>query len=185
MATPLLRPARLADAEQIALLHAESWRRHYRGAYSDSYLDGDLEADRRAVWNARLRSPANTFTIKAVDGDDDVVGFIHVAVDDDDNWGSLVDNLHVAVDRHRTGIGTALLVAAAETIVERAARPAAYLWVQELNTSAQAFYLASGGTIVETTKSRPPGDVPGRLNGSPNKLRVAWPDVTTIARGKG
>jgi hypothetical protein len=40
---------RLADVDvagQIALLHADSWRRHHRGAYADSFLDGDVEADR-------------------------------------------------------------------------------------------------------------------------------------------
>jgi GNAT superfamily N-acetyltransferase len=42
------------DAETVAMLHADSWRRFYRGAYADSFLDGDLVADRRAVWSARL-----------------------------------------------------------------------------------------------------------------------------------
>jgi hypothetical protein len=28
-------------------LHADSWRRHYRGAYADAFLDGDVLADRR------------------------------------------------------------------------------------------------------------------------------------------
>ena len=30
------------DANAIAALHADSWRRHYRGAYSDAFLDGDV-----------------------------------------------------------------------------------------------------------------------------------------------
>ncbi|MDQ3147017.1 MAG: hypothetical protein M3R01_08840 [Actinomycetota bacterium] len=32
-------------------------RRHYRGAYSDAYLDGDVLADRLAVWTGRLTQP--------------------------------------------------------------------------------------------------------------------------------
>jgi len=174
-----LRAAGLPDAEQIAPLHADSWRRHYRGAYSDAYLDGDLVADRRAVWNARLREPGNTFTIKA-DDDGEFVGFVHVVLDDDEQWGSLVDNLHVTAERKRSGIGTALLGDAAQKIVERATHPSMYLWVQELNTPAHAFYRAAGGTCVETTKVGMPGGVPGRLNGAPNKLRIAWPDVAAI-----
>jgi len=35
------RLADVADAEQVGLLHADSWRRHYRGAYADSFLDGE------------------------------------------------------------------------------------------------------------------------------------------------
>lgn len=33
------------DAEAVAMLHATSWRRHYRGAYSDAFLDGDVVAE--------------------------------------------------------------------------------------------------------------------------------------------
>lgn len=42
------------DAAAIAALHADSWRRHYRGIYSDFFLDGDLEQERRSVWSERL-----------------------------------------------------------------------------------------------------------------------------------
>ncbi|MEU4563183.1 hypothetical protein AB0F72_32800 [Actinoplanes sp. NPDC023936] len=52
------RFAEAADAAGIAALHADSWRRHYRGAYSDSFLDGDVIADRHAVWSARLAEQA-------------------------------------------------------------------------------------------------------------------------------
>ncbi|MBV9411286.1 MAG: GNAT family N-acetyltransferase, partial [Acidimicrobiia bacterium] len=36
------RVATIDDVEAIAALHADSWRRNYRGAYLDSYLDGDV-----------------------------------------------------------------------------------------------------------------------------------------------
>ncbi|MGH8888774.1 MAG: GNAT family N-acetyltransferase [Acidothermaceae bacterium] len=174
-----LRAAGPTDAEQIALLHADSWRKHYRGVYSDSYLDGDLVDDRRAVWHARLNAPAQTFTTRA-DDDGEFVGFIHVVLDDDPQWGTLVDNLHVTAERKRAGIGRALLASAAEAIAERATHPSMYLWVQEANTPAQAFYRAVGGSCVETAKVGLPGGVPGRLTGTPNKLRFAWPDVAAI-----
>ena len=44
------RQAAASDAAAIASLDADSWRRHYRGASLDSYLDGDVLADRRTVW---------------------------------------------------------------------------------------------------------------------------------------
>jgi len=48
------RPARPSDADAVAALHADSWRRHYRGAYSDAFLDGDVYAERLVVWSSRL-----------------------------------------------------------------------------------------------------------------------------------
>jgi GNAT superfamily N-acetyltransferase len=180
MTSPLFRRADDRDAERIADLHADSWRRHYRGVYADSYLDGDITADRRAVWSARLARPTGTATILA-EHEDRLIGFVHVVFDDDPAWGSLVDNLHVIADQHRTGIGTRLLTRAARAVDQQAAGSAMYLWVQRRNTSAQQFYRASGGSCVETAMSSPPGGDWSRLDGTPRKLRMAWPDVTALA----
>lgn len=35
-----------SDVQAIAALHADSWRRHLRGAYLDPFLDGEVLADR-------------------------------------------------------------------------------------------------------------------------------------------
>jgi hypothetical protein len=127
MSIPVLRAAGLDDAGKVALLHADSWRRHYRGAYADSFLDGDVIADRRSEWSSRLAVPTtNTMTTVAED-DTGLVGFVHVVFDDDDRWGSLIDNLHVTHERRRTGIGTALLTRAAEGVAERATGKSMYL----------------------------------------------------------
>jgi hypothetical protein len=37
------RSACASDAAAIAALHADSWRRHYRGTYSAGFLDGDVK----------------------------------------------------------------------------------------------------------------------------------------------
>jgi GNAT superfamily N-acetyltransferase len=174
------RAASPDDAEQIGMLHADSWRRHYRGAYADSFLDGDVVADRRSVWSSRLAGPADSMTVVAED-DTGLVGFVHVVFDADRPWGSLVDNLHVTHDRQRTGVGSALLTRAAEAVAERPASKSMYLWVLAQNTVAQQFYRALGGTCVERALVSPPGGVPARLNGAPNKLRFAWPDASLLA----
>jgi GNAT superfamily N-acetyltransferase len=173
------RAAVSGDAEQIALLHAGSWRRHYRGAYADAFLDGDIITDRRAVWSARLATPAHIGTILAED-DAGLAGFVHVVFDDDARWGSLIDNLHVTSDRRRTGIGSELLTRAADAVTAQAAGNAMYLWVLEQNTAAQQFYKASGGTGVEQAIVEPPGGISERLNGSPVKLRFAWPSSAQV-----
>lgn len=174
-----LREAAPADAEAIALLHTDSWRRHYRGAYSDSFLDGDILDDRRSVWSDRLAKPSHSATIVATAAGS-VTAFVHVIFDADDQWGSLVDNLHVALVQQRRGVGRALLARAAAAVVERAGSRTVHLWVLEQNTAAQRFYSALGGTNVETTLADEPGGTPGRLNGSPKKLRIAWTDASTL-----
>jgi GNAT superfamily N-acetyltransferase len=169
------------DAATIAALHADSWRRHYRGAYADSFLDGDLDADRRSVWSARLDTTAGSRTYVAEVGGR-AVGFVHVVFDHDPQWGSLVDNLHVAYDTQRTGVGTRLLRQAAGAVVERARTNRMYLWVLRQNTPAQHFYRACGATHVGTATVSPPGGDPSRLHGRPRKLRMAWLDASVTAR---
>jgi ribosomal protein S18 acetylase RimI-like enzyme len=166
------REAEAADAEPIAALHADSWRRHYRGALADSFLDGDVVADRLAVWTSRLRQPSpGSATVVAVDSGS-LVGFAHVIFDDDPTWGALLDNLHVAVGQQRRGIGARLLELSAGYV-----RGGMYLWVLEQNVSAQSFYKACKGEWVETDLMPPPEGVPGRLHGSPRRMRFVWRSV--------
>jgi GNAT superfamily N-acetyltransferase len=170
------RSAGADDAEQVAMLHADSWRRHYRGAFADAFLDGDLVAERISVWAKRLVDPAGTATILA-EQDGEFVGFAQVMFDLDPDWGSLVDNLHVYSSRRRGGIGRQLLARAAQAVVEQADGDTMYLWVLEQNVAAQQFYVAAGGSCVETAPVSPPGGDPAHLNGTPNGLRMAWPDA--------
>ena len=171
-----IRVAAGGDVDGVARLHADSWRRHYRGAYSDAFLDGDVVADRLSVWRDRFADRGGTVTFVA-DDDGAVAGFVHVRLDDDVEWGSLVDNLHVADGRRHGGVGTRLLRAAAGVVVRRAASPKLYLWVLEQNTAAQRFYAARGGVLAGSVEVASAGGVPGRLRGTPRKHRVVWPDA--------
>src|SRR5689334_20032453 len=123
-----LRDATLADSDAVADLHADSWRRHYRGAYDNEYLDGDVFTERRAVWAERLAhsDPETARTILAVDGDR-LLGFSHVMFDDDPTWGALIDNLHVTFAHKRGGIGTHLMVASARAVLDRPRPTGMYL----------------------------------------------------------
>jgi GNAT superfamily N-acetyltransferase len=174
------RVAGLSDAERIAALHADSWRRHYRGAYSNAFLDGDVAADRQAVWTERLGQPdPGRFTILAEDGDV-LVGFAHTIFGEDVTWGALLDNLHVTYKQKRQGIGSRLLALTAEAVIERSGTSGLYLWVLEQNVAAQAFYQARGGRCVERSSVPTPGGVAGRLEGSPVGLRYAWSDPAVL-----
>jgi hypothetical protein len=91
----MYREATAHDVEPIAALHAESWRRNYRGAYLDAFLDGDVFTDRLAVWSERLALPrSGQFTVVA-ELDGVVLGFAHTIFDRDPTWGAFLDNLHV------------------------------------------------------------------------------------------
>jgi GNAT superfamily N-acetyltransferase len=173
---PQFRLAGASDAQGVAALHTDSWRRHYRGAYADAFLDGDVAADRLSVWAARLRKPDPRHRTILAEDSDGLVGFAHTVLDDDSTWGALLDNLHVVHGHKRRGIGSRLLAVTAQAVTEQAQRPGLYLWVLEQNTDAQAFYRALGGTCVGRKQVRPPGGVPARLSGSPAALRYAWPD---------
>src|SRR2546421_927519 len=112
-----LRGAGPADARTIAALHADSWRRHYRGAYADSFLDGDVEADRLAVWTERLGAQDGMAATVVAEDEGILVGFVHVVFDDDPTWGALIDNLHVVHVHKRGGIGSRLMSEAAKATI--------------------------------------------------------------------
>lgn len=179
---PHFRRASAHDAQAIARLHADSWRRHYRGAYSDSFLDGDVVADRLVAWSARLgERDASSCTIVAEDGG--VVGFAHTIFDHDASWGALLDNMHVSQTHKRRGVGSRLLALTARALLERSDRHGLYLWVLEQNRAAQAFYEARGAERVERAPVSAPGGIPGRLCGSPCKLRYAWRNPARLLDG--
>lgn len=143
------RRARRSDAAVVAAMHAASWRRHYRGAYSDSFLDGDVAADRLAVWSDTIRETQPNHCTIVAEVAEDLVGFIHTVLDHDSRWGSFVENLHVAPASKRRGIGTELLAQTARILVSRGEDPGLYLWVLHRNGAAQAFYEARGAQCVE------------------------------------
>jgi GNAT superfamily N-acetyltransferase len=169
------RQATPYDVEAIAALHADSWRRHYRGAYSDAFLDGDVIADRLAVWTDRFARPATgDYCSIVAEQDGTVVGLAHTIFDYDSAWGALLDNLHVRHDLKGLRIGTRLMAETARAVIDRRPRSGLYLWVLEGNTSAQAFYEARGGRCVGREASAPPGG--GIVVG----LRYVWRDPSVL-----
>jgi GNAT superfamily N-acetyltransferase len=170
-----------ADATAIAALHADGWRRHYRGVYSDSFLDGDVEQDRRTVWSGRLAvATSETAHTVVAEDEDGLVGFTHVVFDADPEWGALLDNLHVRYASKRQGVGSELMARSGQAAFDRGAT--LYLWVLEENRNACAFYEARGGVCVERALLDPPGGAPDRLTGEHHKLRIAWPDPCVLLR---
>ncbi|MEY2468879.1 MAG: hypothetical protein QOF21_1577 [Actinomycetota bacterium] len=171
----LLRPATSSDIAAIAALHVDSWRRNYRGALSDAFLDGPIEEDRLSLWTGRLAVPHDgASTTVAVGEDGALVGLVHTIFDVDERDGALLENLHVVHALKRSGIGTQLMAAAAGASLAHAPNLGMYLTVLEQNTSAQAFYEARGGTRVGAEPWYAPD------GGTTTVFRYAWADPSLL-----
>jgi ribosomal protein S18 acetylase RimI-like enzyme len=145
-----IRTAGREDAEGIGRLHARSWQSAYRGILRDDFLDGPVAAERAALWQSRMTNEAEPAPVVVVAEDGaEIVGLACILPGHDSRWGSLIDNLHVAPDRKRAGLGRRLLAEAASCVPARFAKVPLHLTVLRANTAAQAAYDSYGGEVVE------------------------------------
>lgn len=169
-----LRPVISSDAALLADLHIESWRVAYRGLLRDEYLDGPIEAERRAVWAARLEAPAPDAFGFVAEQHGQPVGFAYLYGRHDPRWGTLLDNLHVRPSLRGGGIGARLLTGSAEETARRYPGEPLYLFVYEGNAPARAFYARMGGREVERQVKEQPG------GGVLPDWRVVWDDPAAL-----
>ena len=162
------------DAECIARLHAESWQKNYRGLMPDEFLQAAVVPNRLAAWHARMgENRSDRFTYVALD-DDRLAGFICVFGNQDADWGSYIDNLHVAAGYQGRRIGAELMHSAGRWLSQHYPGCGVYLWVMEANVSARSFYERLGGRNRETIMKSDPGG--GR---APN-CRYTWDRPTML-----
>lgn len=162
------RRAAAADADRIAQLHAESWRRTYRGMMRDEFLDGDVFSNRREAWRDLLSTVSDGKLVLLVEEGANLAGFICVTGDEDVLWGSYIDNLHVGDGYMRRGVGRALMGHAARWLDERYSRSSVYLWVKRANDGARRFYEALGAANAGERSRLDPG------GGSALCCRYVW-----------
>jgi GNAT superfamily N-acetyltransferase len=174
------RAACPGDTHAIAALHADSWQRHYRSAFSGAFLDHDAAGYLLQLWTARLATPDPRARTIAAERDGAVVGFAHTLLGQDAARGAFLDNLHVAYGLKRQGIGTRLLALTAQVVLDASPAFGLHLWVLEQNSDARAFYTARGGVCVERLQVPPPGGDRARLNGRPITLIYAWRDPSQL-----
>jgi ribosomal protein S18 acetylase RimI-like enzyme len=175
----IYRAAQPSDTEQLALLHADSWRRTYRGLFSDEFLDNEADSNRRDVWRLRLTSNrADQFVCVADDGGE-ISGFVCAYGHEDDSWGSLIDNLHVALECQRDGVGTQLMEQTFAWLHAHFPMDAVYLWVMERNSQAREFYEKLGASNSGVVyKPNPVG------GGSALNCRYVWPEAVSLAKAR-
>lgn len=169
------REATPADADAIAALHAGSWRESYRGQFDDAFLDGDLVAERQTVWRERLNAPPANQLVRMAEDGARLVGFVCAYGAHDPVWGSFIDNLHVAAEAKRRGVGASLLRQAGAWLAERHPELGVYLLVLEANAAARRFYERLGASNAETATMETHGGA--RVQ----SCRYVWPRAEQLA----
>lgn len=136
-AAPLVRPARLADAEGIAHVHAASWRETYGRFVDDPENSTWFRVEGRiTMWRTILgEDPSQTVVAEGTG----IVGFASTAPtpEPDAARPEELTMIYVLENAHGTGTGQALLDAVLGD------RPAS-LWVAADNPRAHAFYRRNG-----------------------------------------
>jgi ribosomal protein S18 acetylase RimI-like enzyme len=173
----IVREAIAEDIASIAALHAESWRRTYRGMFADAFLDGDVIGNRLEVWRDRLDRPRDDQFVAVAVAGGRIGGFVCAYGAAHPEWGSLVDNLHVSADVQRGGLGLALMRETGAWLERRYTNAAVHLWVAEPNHHARLFYERLGAVNAETMRKANPG------GGTGSYCRYMWarPELITHA----
>lgn len=164
------RPAVSTDYKAIAALHTKSWRQNYRGTFSDHFLDKEVLNERLTVWKDRLANPKENQFVQIAEIEDSLVAFVCGYIDQDSEYGTLIDNLHVDSEFIGQRIGEKLMVDAAKYLEEKN-KTSMYLWVLTSNIKAIRFYERIGGRPLDTVNEFDIGDR------EITKTRYHWPDL--------
>lgn len=168
------RPAGISDYSNIAALHTENWRNTYRGILGDFYLDHLVETDRMETWQQRLTTPGPGQHVWLAEEEGRLLGFCCLLLDEDPEYGTLIDNLHVSEKYRGKGIGGKLMKLAARLVKENAGLKKMYLWVYESNQNARQAYEKMGAKNVETIAKPNEEGVPKMI------CRYAWQELDTL-----
>ena len=143
-----VRPARAADAAQIALVHVRSWQGAYRGLLPQDYLDGLDPAQRLARWQQALtetNGPRAGTLVADQDGNLLGVASYSPSRDEDadpDRTGE-IGAIYLLPGAWGQGVGRRLMDATLERLAT-ADFDQATLWVLDSNLRARRFYEAGG-----------------------------------------
>ncbi|HSC79655.1 MAG TPA: GNAT family N-acetyltransferase [Chitinolyticbacter sp.] len=144
------REACAEDGTAIGLLHAQRWL----GGSPNRKQVSAVVAERQAYWRQRCTRPDPAMRLLVAESGDELIGFACALARRDPEFGSLLDNLHVAWAWQMQGIGSALLREVATWSAELTPHDGLYLWMLPINRAAQAFYLRRGARELQTSATK-------------------------------
>ena len=142
-----VRPAHGGDAKALARVHLAAWRWAYRGLLPDRYLGRLSEDELAARWWRRLATPDTEETIRVLECDGRVAGFVSFGpFGDDPSWLGHAGEIYMLyLDPALVGLGFgAKLLARAFDELERCRCRWVVVWVLAKNERARRFYERAG-----------------------------------------
>ena len=143
-----IRPARMEDVPEIAVVHVRSWQAAYRGLLPQAYLDGLDPSQRIGRWERSLSATdwSHGGTLVADTGGR-LSGFVSFGPARDDDADSRqageIYAIYLVPAAWDEGIGRQLMAAALDRLAE-AGYHQVILWVLDSNVRARRFYEAGG-----------------------------------------
>jgi len=176
-----VRTAYIEDANRIAQINTDSWRRTYRGIVPDAYLDAiDLAARERNIRERLLAEAGSAATRMFVIEDEraEIVGYVSAGdarpmVDGalPAGYAGEVYALYIAPDLERHGLGSRLVYAAA-TYLRDVGMPSLIIWALAANPN-RGFYVALGG-VAAYEQTITIGEAALR------EIGFGWPDINAL-----
>jgi ribosomal protein S18 acetylase RimI-like enzyme len=152
-----IRPAKLADAEDIARAHTASWRTSYRGILPDAVL-AQIDVDQRAESWRRTLQDRSILTLVAYDTTHhDIVGMCDAGRNrSPTGHAAEVYRLYFEHHARRHGLGREMFEQVTDWLRTQQLR-SLVIWVLDNNHHARRFYEAMGGRAGTQLGSRVSG----------------------------
>ena len=168
-----IREALQKDALSIAQLHALSWRNTYGNILSDTFLDSDIESERKKFWSEKLQRLTPLKFVLVAEIETRLIGFIALEKPEK-GYEAFIDNLHVYPSMKGQGVGKKLMKTVAEKLM-RSGIKSVYLWVLNGNTNAEEFYKRLGAKSADSSFEQ--------FGGSPvSQTRYVWSSLDELIR---
>jgi len=123
-----------------------------------------------AFWKHRFNNPRANQYIVVAEQEASIVGFACAYGNEDEQWGTMLDNLHVLPAQKGQGIGRKLITHIASWCSGTYQRKGLFLWAFEQNVPARYFYDRLGGVVAGNTIWIAPDGT------AVKELRYAWKD---------
>jgi GNAT superfamily N-acetyltransferase len=150
--TPLIRPAKLADAPSIAQVNVESWRTTYKGIMPDELLANQSVERRETMWSGVLSNPDSRTFLFVAEVDGQVIGFAAAGPERTEHpiYKGELYAIYLLADHQGRGIGRALAKAVVHRLLEKG-YDTMLIWVAFQNPATH-FYEALGGHRVASKR---------------------------------